>query len=1205
MRDRSEKRAPIGSPSRHSSSPRTVLLRAGFQNAARAGALLGDPALLPFLPAHAEADDVGEVGDPDGRASADRSKRPGSRPADVRLGPAREDIVSSLALTADPDMALLSLVRLAEAATAAGSTHRASAGSVEPGCTTTPAVLLRSILSDPAAEHREHRHRLLAVLGASQALGDFLVAHPERLTALAPLRAWSSLEEPSPSEALQRVVQEALGQAGPANAAPSDGGETTPHPAGAGPAVSRATAALRRAYRDRLTAIVADDLTSADPIEHVPTVCRRMAELADAALDAALLVARAAVGPQADEVALAVIAMGKTGARELNYISDVDVVYVVGPAHEPRSAHEPVSEEHLVDVGTHLATELAHVVSATAPEPPLWPLDTALRPEGKDGALVRTLDSHLAYYRRWAASWEFQALLKARACAGDAELGARYEQGVAPYVWEASRRENFVEDARAMRRRVEKESVPRGGEDRRIKLGPGGLRDVEFTVQLLQLVHGRSDESLRVRGTLEALDALSAGGYVSRTDAAAMSSCYKALRLLEHRSQLFRLRRTHNLPEKEENLRRIERGISGCLGRGDSLWEGFKDLRRRVRSLHQEIYYRPLLGFAAALSADEMALSPQAARERLAAVGYTDPDGALRHIQALTEGVSRRAAIQRQLLPVIIGWIGEGADPDFGLLSFRRLSEAIGGSHWYLAMLRDSPVAARRLCQVLSSAHWATERLAEFPESIAWLDDDDELELRRSGALAEEVAAVLRRRSLTGPDEAALAEQAIEAVQAILRVRAREEVRASLADCLDGIDPERTASILSDATDAVLEGALTVATGLVIAQRDGAEAVSAGPDASGRWQAVLARHAIVAMGRLGGREIGYASDADVLFIHEARDGVDQDAAAQEAEAVAKQVMGLLASALPHPLEVDCDLRPEGRNGVMSRSLNAYREYYGRWSALWERQALLRARPCAGDRDLGRRFEELINPLRWAQEGLAPQDLREIRRIKARVEAERLPRGIDPARHLKLGPGGLSDVEWSAQVLQLAHAGQIPQLRTTSTVAALQAAVQAGVLSTDGGGELVAAWILASRLRSAIVLGTGRASGPRSQVLPIQIREIRLVGRLIGLGSGRERKLEDLYRRSARHARAVAERIVFTDAAAHGSSAPTPSPTTSVAQQHSADSPPHPTGRARNGRAQSRRGLGAAGSKSTSSKSSRQVRRNRVTRRRPEGPYPWS
>ena len=1207
MRDQTGQRPPVGAPSRHSSSPRTLLLRAGFQNATRAGALLDDPALVALLPtADTDRPDRGRI-----RPSADSVRRLGGRPGDMELGPGREDLIEALALTADPDLALLNLVRLAEASAAAETRLRACELGAEPGCTRTPAALLHGLLTaadkdtapsaggDDSAELLEFRRRLLAVLGASQALGDFLVAHPDRVTALAPTRAWAAPGEPSAREALWRAVQDSLDGA----TAPEDGSGSA-DPAERGTGVDRATAALRRAYRDRLMAIVADDLTSPDPIEQVPTVCRRMAELADAALDAALLIARAAVGPQADDVALAVIAMGKTGARELNYISDVDVVYVVGPAQESRKTEELLGEEHLVDVGTRLATELAHVVSATAPEPPLWPLDTALRPEGKDGALVRTLDSHLTYYRRWAASWEFQALLKARACAGDRELGTRYEQGVAPFVWEASRRENFVEDARAMRRRVEKESVPRGGADRRIKLGPGGLRDVEFTVQLLQLVHGRSDESLRVRGTLEALHALSAGGYVSRADAAALSSCYKALRLLEHRSQLFRLRRTHNLPSKEENLRRIERGVSNCLGRGDSLWEDFKDLRRRVRSLHQEIYYRPLLSFAAALSADEMALSPRAARERLAAVGYTDPDGALRHIQALTEGVSRRAAIQRQLLPVIIGWIGEGADPDFGLLSFRRLSEAIGGSHWYLAMLRDSPVAARRLCQVLSGAHWATERLAEFPESIAWLDDDAELEPRRPGALAEEVAAVLRRRSLSGPDDTALAEQALEAVQAIVRVRAREEVRASLADCLDGIDPERTASILTDATDAVLGGALTVATGLVIAQRDGVEAVAGGFGADGCWEAALARHAVVAMGRLGGREIGYASDADVLFVHEARDGADDAAAAQEAEAVAKQVVGLLASARPHPLEVDSDLRPEGRQGVMSRSLAAYGEYYGRWAALWERQALLRARACAGDRELGGRFEELINPLRWAEGGLSTQDLREIRRIKARVETERLPRGINPVRHLKLGPGGLSDVEWSAQVLQLAHAGQITGLRTTSTIAALQAAVQGGLLSADDGGVLVAAWILASRLRCAIVLGTGRASGPRSQVLPVQIREIRLVGRLIGLGSGRERELEDIYRRSARHTRTVAERIVFADGGGvqeSPSSASSPSTSTSAARDQAPSSAPGrsaaPAGKTRK---RPRRDAGTTGTMR-----SRGTGRNRATRRRPEGPYPWS
>ena len=192
MRDRSEKRAPIGSPSRHSSSPRTLLLRAGFHDAARAGKLLGDPALLPFLPDGTQDDDVGEVSDHGGRGSADRSTRLGGRPAEIRLGPEREELIDSLALTADPDMALLSLVRLAEAATAAESAHRASVGGVETGGTTTPAALLCSVMSDPAAGPREHRRRLLAVLGASQALGDFLVAHPERLTALAPDRAWDA-----------------------------------------------------------------------------------------------------------------------------------------------------------------------------------------------------------------------------------------------------------------------------------------------------------------------------------------------------------------------------------------------------------------------------------------------------------------------------------------------------------------------------------------------------------------------------------------------------------------------------------------------------------------------------------------------------------------------------------------------------------------------------------------------------------------------------------------------------------------------------------------------------------------------------------------------------------------------------------------------------------------------------------------------------
>ena len=1130
---------PLGG--RRPRSLRSRLLAAGVSDSGRALACLGDGALTRLLPP-APADDPG--------AGA-------------------HALAGALAAAADPDLALLSLVRLARALDAdpaagprdsprdllARLLRRApdAAARAAPRPDWAPAP----VGEDAPDEQLRHLQRLLAVLGSSSALGDFLAAHPEGLAALAPARAPDAPGLPDARTALRAAVTGALGrpaaeggpgsEGGPGDAGGgADGAGDGPDGPGSGPdggtgaadrdAVVRATSALRTAYRDRLLGIVADDLTSPDPYQHVETVGRRMSDLADAALDAALLIARRAVGPPARDAALAVIAMGKTGARELNYISDVDVVYVVAPA-EGRQ----VPEEELLAAGTAIATELAAVVSSTGAEPPLWPLDTGLRPEGKDGALVRTLASHVAYYQRWAASWEFQALLKARAAAGDEALGRAYEQAVAPFIWSASLRDNFVDDARAMRRRVERASEPRNGQDRRIKLGPGGLRDVEFTVQLLQLVHGRGDQTLRVRPTLTALRALSDGGYVSRGAAGALGDGYRVLRLLEHRSQLHRLRRTHDLPDSDADLRRIGRGIDRtALNDPDTLREAFRAARRQVRSLHEEIYYRPLLGAAAGLTADEMTLTPRAAGERLAAVGYRDPAGAMHHIQALTEGVSRRAAIQRQLLPVIIGWLGEGPDPDSGLLSFRTLSEKIGGSHWYLAMLRDSPVAARRLCHVLSGARWTTDRLAERPESIAWLDDDAELQPRDAAALREEACHILRRRSLHASDAADPEHEAREAMQAVMSLRSRELLRAALADSLDGLDPARTAAILTAATDAALEGALGIATALVIARRDGARALADGPDERGRWAAARADHAIIAMGRLGGAETGFASDADLLFVHRPRGGEVSESAAEaaaaEAEEIARTVVGLLAGARPHPLTADADLRPEGRRGPMSRSLDSYREYYGRWARTWERQALLRARPCAGDEDLARAFTDLIDPLRWPREGLEPQALREIRRLKARMESERLPRGADPARHLKLGPGGLSDVEWVAQILQLSHAGTHPGLRTTSTIGALEAAARDGLIDAEDARRLTAAWQLATRVRAANVIGTGRDGGARIDLLPSDPLEIRVVGRLLGLEPGRERDLEDLYRKTARHARLVAERILFGGAGAAGGSA---------------------------------------------------------------------
>jgi glutamate-ammonia-ligase adenylyltransferase len=280
---------------------------------------------------------------------------------------------------------------------------------------------------------------------------------------------------------------------------------------------------------------------------------------------------------------------------------------------------------------------------------------------------------------------------------------------------------------------------------------------------------------------------------------------------------------------------------------------------------------------------------------------------------------------------------------------------------------------------------------------------------------------------------------------------------------------------------------------------------------------------LVAMGRLGGRELGYGSDADVLFVHDPLPGADEHAAQEAAMAVAGELRRLLTSPGPEPtLAVDADLRPEGRNGPLVRSLGAYAEYYERWALPWEAQALTRAVPVAGDPDVGEGFTTLADRLRWPAEGLPDPAVREIRRIKARVEAERLPRGADPHRHLKLGRGGLSDVEWTVQLLQLRYAGGLPALRTPSTLSALRAAADAGLVSSADAGVLAAAWTLASRIRNAVVLSRGRPSDS----LPTAVRELDGIARLVGYRPGSAAALEEDYQRLTRRARSVVERVFY-------------------------------------------------------------------------------
>ncbi|MFI7427279.1 bifunctional [glutamine synthetase] adenylyltransferase/[glutamine synthetase]-adenylyl-L-tyrosine phosphorylase [Micromonospora sp. NPDC049836] len=966
-------------------------------------------------------------------------------PADERAA----GLLTALSRAADPDLALRQLHRLVEA-------ERRGAGPPAG-----PAPLLDALHDDPGL-----CRRLVAVLGASSALGDHLVANPGQWVVLA---------------------------TDPDGLAPAADGRLDLAAAARFSAVSQPVPVLRQAYRLALLRIAAADLTGGRGLEQTMAALSR---LADATLAAAFDIAVAELPEGTARPRLGVVAMGKCGGHELNYVSDVDVIFVAATDDDLAAA-------------TQVATRLIHVCGLVA-----WPVDAALRPEGSRGPLVRTLASHLAYYRRWARTWEFQALLKARPAAGDLALAGEWIEQLAPLVWTAAERPEAVEDVRAMRRRII-DNIPPKELEREIKRGPGGLRDIEFAVQLLQLVHGRADESLRAPGTIPALRALVAGGYVGRADGEALLRGYRFLRGVEHRLQLQALRRTHTVPTEPAALRWLAAALGYQASPGRSAVEEFRaewvTHATEVRRLHAKLLYRPLLESVARVPAEGLRLTPEAARHRLEILGFADPAGALRHLQALTGGVSRTAAIQRTLLPVLLSEFADAPEPDRGLLNYRQVSDKLGSTPWYLRLLRDSGPVARRLARVLSSSRYAADLLAREPEALRLLAEESELTPRPREVLCEGFTAAAARH-----------DDPVEATRAVRALRRRELVRLACADVLsragalapltprsaDGAprlptlaDIGAVGTALSDVADATLAAALRTA-----------RAAQPGPPGL--------RFAVIGMGRLGGYESNYLSDADVLFVYDPPSGVEESAASAAAHAVAEELRRLLSAPAPDPpLGVDADLRPEGRQGPLVRSLAAYAQYYARWSKVWEAQALLRARFVCGDADLGAEFQAMADRVRYPADGLTREQVVEIRRIKARVETERLPRGADPATHTKLGRGGLADVEWAVQLLQLRHAGRHPELRGTRTLDALAAARDAGLVDPDDAAAMAAGWTLAAQVRNALMLVRGRAGDQ----LPRHGVELAGVVRLLGRDDPGE--FLDDYLRAGRRSRAAMERVL--------------------------------------------------------------------------------
>jgi glutamate-ammonia-ligase adenylyltransferase len=770
--------------------------------------------------------------------------------------------------------------------------------------------------------------------------------------------------------------------------------------------------------------------------------------------------------------------MGKLGGQELNYSSDVDVIFVYGE----EGNLTPTLTNH--QFFTKLAEEIIGTVGGSSAEGNIFRIDLRLRPEGKSGPLVRSLDSCENYYAEFGETWERMALIKARPVAGDAAVGAAFTGMVQHFAYTRHAGGNVIQQIGVLKKRIEQEVVREGQLTRHVKLGIGGIREIEFIVQSFQVLRGARLAQLRDRGTLRTLAALVRTKTLAAEDAATLANAYRFLRKVEHRLQMEMELQTHTIPDEERALYRLARSLGF-----DSVTK-FLAVHEAHTSAVRKIYESVLASAGGSVTrATEMLLAADELPKALASAGFTDVPAAVKVVENLWHGPGFGHVSQRtkelfvQVFATLLGLASQVADPDAALARFDKFVNAYGSRGLLYEIFAGNPKLVEMLMRLGDASRYLSDALARQPELFDGIV---------GGAVLSDPKSLQRMYE----ELCAAGHEGADPMETARQWKRSEMVRLGIEDVMELADIEQTHAEMTSLAETCLRFAFE------------------------RAQSDLKLNgvpfAVIGVGKFGGMELGYGADLDVLFVGGTGTG-DQ----AEASRLASRVMDFMRrqTSAGSLFVVDARLRPDGEKGTLASSLEAHRDYYGKRAQLWERQALVKARFVAGDAQLGRDFIRMTHGFLYGR-ALTTEELEEIKHMRHRVETERGDQQ-HPDLEFKTGPGGLMDVEFFTQALQLRHGHSHPPLRIAHTLAVLNRLTALGILEEEQTALLRHNYVFLRRIESVL----RRVENVSVSKIPTDDREQQRLAKRLGFPTAAE--FLKTYRHATQQTRTIYNTLMAT------------------------------------------------------------------------------